>query len=438
MTERRIPRFLNGAGKRGVDRVRTIRKLSRFCYNDLVNTTKLQRPSLVFSGGGALGAYQAGVFHYIATRIIPEMDDPGFDYIAGTSIGAVTGAIAAAFSHAPGEGSERLNARWRSLDISEVLPIRLLNLWRLYRSAGKQRAALADPTALTNIILRDIPWLKKRRNLAAGHYHGLAVTATRIRDGRTVVFHESNPQQQLPWNDAPNVESVPGPIGARHLLASSALPLLFPPARIGQRAYSDGGIRFNTPLSPVLRLGGRRIFLVEHKNKIQTYASREDREGSVYNPVYLLGKLLQAVLTERTEHERAMAEMFNRILQQGEAVFGRQFVEQFSAITEQIRGIPIVGINLTVIQPSEDLNAIAAAVAQKLLAGRKLNYKLRKLLGWLATDTDSELLGMLLFDGMFCGELVALGIDDARTVHDELLHTLCDPLPGEAATPEKE
>ena len=398
-----------------------------------VETADLHRPSLVFSGGGALGAYQSGVFHYIATRIMPELDDPGFDYIAGTSIGAVTGAFAAAFAQAPGPGSEILAQSWRELDIARILPIRLLNLWRLYSSAGKNNAALADPSALVNVVLRQIPWLQKRRNLAAGRYHGLAVTATRIQDGHTVIFHENNPPQALPWNDAPYVESVAGAIGASHLLASSALPLFFPPAAIGKYFYSDGGVRFNTPLSPVLRMGAKRIIVVELKDRAHSHVAHAARETSVYNPIYLVGKLLHAVLTEQIDHERATAEMFNRIIVEGQTMYGQDFVERFSAITRQIRGTAITGINLTVIRPSENLNTIAAQVTRSLLTSRRLNVKLRWLLGRLASDVDSELLGLLLFDGQFCGELIALGIDDARNAHAAIIRTLTAPLPGEPA-----
>src|SRR5690606_3784277 len=115
---------------------------------------------------------------------------------------------------------------------------------------------------LERLITDGIPWTSLRDNVERGDVEALFVTALHIASGKTTVFADLGEGVRFVPTINPRRAAAFGPISADHVLASAALPLVFPPRLVGQRYYADGGLRFNTPLAPVIRAGATRILIV--------------------------------------------------------------------------------------------------------------------------------------------------------------------------------
>src|SRR5690606_14062094 len=154
-----------------------------------------------------------------------------------------------------------LCGHWASLQIEDVINFTAGDAWRAGRlligaspppaRPGEFRyGGLLDTTGLERFVFRHVPWRRIYPNLQAGHLSALAVAATRIGTGHTVVFIEIAGDPPASWSKNPLVRSVVTRIGPRHALASGAIPLLFPAVKIAGHFYTDGGLRQNTPMSP--------------------------------------------------------------------------------------------------------------------------------------------------------------------------------------------
>lgn len=383
------------------------------------------RPSLVLSGGGALGAYEVGVVQYVAQHILPELPPLGLGYICGTSIGAINAGFVAGFSHDLQRGVRAMAEVWKTLALQKVIPIRSGNLLSmLYKPAWahrNRRDGVADPSHFIHIIVHDIPWLQKRRNLARGHYAGFAVATTRIKDGKSEIFYENHDNAELYFANDRYTMGTRTQIGPSHVMASSAFPFLFPPARVREEYYTDGGIRYNTPLSPALRLGARRMLVVTLTSRGLSHQMIQGRVEEYNSPLYLGGKMLQALLTDQAENELMGAEMFNRLLAAGREQYGEAFVQQFQEVTRAVRGSPIHPARICHLAPSQNVHHMARDAARKLMRKGSVGYLNRRLLGWLSDSEESELLSVMLIDGSFTGELIALGYADAKKNHDKIM-----------------
>jgi hypothetical protein len=141
-----------------------------------------------------------------------------------------------------------------------------------------------------------------------------------------------------------------------------------------------------------------------------------------YNsPLYLGGKMLQALLTDQADNDLQGAEMFNRLLAAGRAQYGEAFVQQFQEVTRSVRGAAIHPARICHLSPSQNVHHMARDAAKKIMARGSVGYLNQRLLGWLSDSQESELLSVMLIDGSFTGELMALGYDDARSNHDQIM-----------------
>jgi NTE family protein len=231
-----------------------------------------KRVGLVLAGGGARGAYELGVL----AVLLPFLEERGErpSVLVGTSVGAINAAGIAATSHLSArESLSRELARWREVDRGAVirpvlagLPIRLLRYaGQVLSLPGVRLPSLLDPSPLEQNLARWIEWNQLRENLAAGTPVSLAVIATAVRTGRTVAFVEGDPGEGLPSSHV--IDYVQAPLGREHVLASAAIPVLFPAVRIEHPVeargwYIDGATRLNTPIKPALDLGAERLVVI--------------------------------------------------------------------------------------------------------------------------------------------------------------------------------
>jgi NTE family protein len=234
---------------------------------------------LVLSGGGARGAYEVGVLLGINEALgKPTSDAARFNVIAGTSVGAINGAWLAANAHVADHHIESLATVWRMLKLQHHLRVDLLGLvgWtsplRFLRKpkAGRDEDGPTDrfgrsvlnPRALEDIVAAAVDWPQLHDNVNAGRLRAFIVAALHIGTGATTMFAELAPGVEFKPMRHPRRIARPTRIDVEHVLASAAIPALFPARRIGRSYFADGGLRFNTPIAPAIRAGADRLVVI--------------------------------------------------------------------------------------------------------------------------------------------------------------------------------
>jgi NTE family protein len=356
------------------------------------------------------------------------------DIVTGTSVGAINAAFLAATAVDPVSQAEQIVSAWRALRIEELISLKARDVLRAGRlllgadppppTPGSFRyGGLLDTTGLERFVLRVIPWRGIDRSLRERHLLAISVSATHVGTGHTVVFLSCSDPMPREWSRDPFVRHRAARIGPRHVLASAAIPMLFPAVKIGDEFFTDGGLRQNTPMSPAIRLGADRLLLVSLRHvKPQPAIVEKERTEAYPKPLFLAGKALNALLLDHTEYDLQRMQRINLILEAGHESFGDQFETMMNQALIKLRGAPLRRIQAVHIRPSEDIGAIAAAFVR---SGRMKVHGLiaRNLISRLAEGEaahESDLLSYLLFDGDFASELIDLGRRDAAKKADEL------------------
>lgn len=400
-----------------------------------------RRIALVLSGGGARGAYEAGVLSYLFDSIYPKLPRGfEFDILSGTSVGAVHAAYACASAHLRGpHRAKQITEPWLRMALKDMLqvsvgdlaqiPLRALGLSRLRRrdAAGAEAlGGLVDIRPLERLVQDTIPWKRLRSNLDEGRVGALCVSCTEVRSGRVTVFMDGNQADPIPWTYDPNAHAIRTEIDARPVRASAAIPFLFPAVRIGERYYVDGGLRMNTPLSPALRLGAARVLIVGLKH-LRGSDEREPTypEDVITQPVFLLGKVLDAMLLDQLEYEVHRISLVNALIEQGTKTYGSEFLENLNVAVRGQRGVDYRKVDTLMVRPSEDIGRVAADCYRRQGSSMGvLPRALARLAQRGVPPDEADLLSYLFFDRCFTSALVELGRSDARRDEDAILELL--------------
>jgi NTE family protein len=397
------------------------------------------RIALVLSGGGARGAYEAGVLSYLFETLPQRLGrQPHFDIVTGTSVGAIHACYVAGSTQdtAP---FERLRSIWTSLSLDAVyrlgvsdlvrLPLRILGM-SLPGSVAPESSPLPervsglfDSSWLRSLVMDRVHWHGIRRHLRSGSLAALAVATTEVATGRSVVFVDSAQDAALHPGPDPHVSYRPTRVGPRHALASAAIPLLFPAIRIGDAYHCDGGLRLNTPLAPALHLGADRVLVIGLRYQAspeELETMRRRREASVMNPIYLAGKALNALLLDRVETDLERLELFNAILERGSAVYGPDFLERVNEPIVARRGRPYRIVDSLHLKPSQDLGALASECFERADGERSLVSRTLASIVARGALGEADLLSYLFFDRCYTERLIEIGRADAETAADEL------------------
>lgn len=383
--------------------------------------TRPDRPihALVLLGGGARTAYQVGVLQALASMLELQGERvTGFPFqvLVGTSAGALNVAyLAGAATHGLQSFAQlrRFWSRLRSADVYDLNVARwvrfsrlvtALSLWRSARGHG----AILDTMRLVDTLHRAISLQGIDDSLQTRAIDAVAVTASSYSSGVHWTFCHTRDAVGQSWN-RPGARSEFQPLTIEHLMASSAIPFLFPATPLwvdGHREYfGDGSMRQVSPLSPALHLGAHRVLVVGVGQPQRSgLVGSEPREAAARAPTLggMAGHALASVFHDTLQADVEQAQRVTRTLQ--------QMPREVAAV------LPYRSVEVLSLQPSQSLDAIAAAHAHELPGSVR-----RALTGLGALKGGGALASYLLFEPGFVQALVALGEHDAYARKQELL-----------------
>lgn len=392
--------------------------------------------AIVLSGGGARGAYEAGVVAGLVEVLGAGGSRAPFDIFTGASVGAINATWLAAHADRPDLAIEGLLAHWRGLNLARHLrldPIRLLSGRRFsaafarFRGQEAERigSSLLNPKALESLVETGVPYDRLHRNIDAGIVRSLVVAALEISSGRTALFAELAPGAVLTPSRDPRRVARPTRIEARHVLASAAIPFLFPARRVGRSYYCDGGIRYNTPIAPAIRSGAERLVVVSpltaaFSPPVEGSVKAKAAEAAYPNPIFLLGKILDALLLDPLGYDLVVLDRINALVGALEETLDPQELERVRQVQVKSRGLHYRKIETLVFKPAVDIGQIAQQYARRVQTGT-LSGLLVTRLADLGVNLEADLLSFVLFDREYAQHLIDLGRRDVLARRDEVL-----------------
>ncbi len=399
------------------------------------------RTGIVLSGGGARGAYEAGVMAGLveALGLLPR-DAAPFSVFAGTSVGAINTAFMAAHAHRGDMNVLELCRLWEGLQIDrhlrpDVFGFLGLETPRIPFLKRKRRGPklrfghyFLNPDQLEEVVRAGIPWRDLHTNVRRGIVHSLIVAALHIGSGRTTMFAELAPDAEFRPSRDPRRMARIEPITEDHVLGSAAIPLVFPARRVHHSYYCDGGIRFNTPIAPAIRSGASRLVVVSllrqpDESPMSTAPPPGNQEGQYPHPVFIIGKVMDALLLDPVAYDLYVLNRFNQLLEVLEQTLSPPEMDRMNDMLVESRGHPYKRIESLVFTPSEDIGVLANNHLRET-SGTGLFERLRYLVLGFAGSRDAsweaDLASYILFDGPFAARLIALGRQDALRRKDEI------------------
>jgi len=392
--------------------------------------------ALVLAGGASRGAYEVGAVQYVLEDVARAIGrDVPLDVICGTSAGSINAAVLAAYADRPAERGRMLGERWASLKMEELvrpsagellqLAGRLVGRSPKKPKEGERLGGIFDPSGIEAIVRDACPFDRIAEHLEAGRLQALSISTTHVATGRTIVFIQRREGNTPRWSRDPTMVGRAAIIREEHVLASAAVPLLFPAVEIDGQYYCDGGLRQNVPLSPARRLGADALVVINPRyirEDRPTAEAAEAHEREFPDPLFVVGKAMNALLLDRIENDIDRLRRLNAVLEAGTRRFGPGFQD---GLNEELRAMGVGGLrplDVVYIRASEDIGVMAAEYVRSPVFAKRVRGLLGRALRRIADgEREADLLSYVLFDGEFCGRLLEMGRADARARHDELV-----------------
>ena len=362
---------------------------------------------LVLPGGGARAAYQVGVLKAIS-ELIPDSNP--FSIISGTSAGAINASLLASRSQSLKEAVEVLSGVWCNFKTNKVyrtettVMLKSIFQWLLTVSSGgvlaKNPKSLLDNSPLRQLLEDTINLEGIKNNIDKGNLDAFAITAASYSSKKSVTFFQSE-EDDIDWERFLRV-GVKTDILIDHLMASIALPLIFPAVKINNEYFEDGAMRQATPLSPAIRLGAEKLLIINTDSKSP---NNQLIDNQIYPSIGEVGGyMLDALFTGGLFSDLERLDRINQI------------IENSGNNSVQTSNKKMKHLDYCVISPSKDIKKIAKEHYKDVPYSVKL---LMKGLG-LKNREESELLSFLLFESSFTSSLIQLGFEDGMTNQSEI------------------
>ena len=384
--------------------------------DEALNPQGPPRAGLVLPGGGARGAFQVGVMRALA-EICADAGIQRFPFpvISGTSAGAINATVIASHADSLAEGAARLERFWRGLHCERIYKTdawtvmcnglrMMLSFSPLVSRVVRQPESLLDNEPLRRFLDRELLLHRVQEGIDRGDLRGLAITASGYTCASAISFYQAAADIQ-PWARTRRL-GRPTEISVAHLMASAALPLIFPAYRVGNEYFGDGGMRMVAPLSPAIHLGADRLVVVTTRDEKPDPEPSQDTQYPTFGEIG--GYLLDTIFMDRLTADLARLERINRTLE--------------LMTDEQYQQTQLNLIRALVIRPSVDLREITHRHAGDIPAPVRL--LLRTLGGW---GRDWRMASYLLFEPPHTADLIDLGYSDAMAQAEEIAAFLVGP-----------
>jgi NTE family protein len=364
--------------------------------------------AIVLNGGGARGSYQAGALR--ALYEIIKKDQNLFDIITGNSAGAINAIFLANNARDWGGSTQYLIDLWKRIkpedvfDISHYTMSRIGTRWMkgtIFRdtSPGDPYNGILNTDPLRKLLLREVDFKELHNLIEEKFISAVALTATNYYSGSSVVFFDG--EKNIPeWSKSDRF-SIRTELNADHVMGSSAIPLFFPPVKIGHSYYGDGCIRQVTPLSPAIHLGATKLITIGIRSR-RTQEVIKELSLKANPPPQISqvgGVIMNAIFLDSLDADVERLEKMNIMV----AIMGKH---------SPWRHIPILSLN-----PSRDLGAMT----------KKLNDEMPKFLRYFLSSigvtgqSGLDLLSYLAFDSSYTLQVTELGYDDTMARKNEIL-----------------
>lgn len=386
-----------------------------------------QKIGLILTGGGARAAYQVGVLKAIA-EFLPRRSRSPFQVICGTSAGALNAVTLAVNAQHFRTGVKYLLGIWTNSHVSDIYRSDVLGVlvntarWLsglLLSVIGinrMNRISLLDNAPLASFLEQTLPCEKIQENIDAGMLHALSITASGYGSGHSVTFYQGVAGLK-PWKRARRL-GMEAKIGIEHLMASSAIPFLFPAVHIHREYFGDGSMRQIAPISSALHLGADRVLLMGAWHA-EDEEGRRNRMDTYPTLAQIAGHALDSIFLDGLEVDLERLERINKTV---------------SLIPESLRAsTDMRHIDILVITPSQPLEKIAERHIERL------PWTIRLLLraAGVMRSSGANLVSYLLFDKHYSRALIDLGYQDAMKRRDEIMAFLgYDPVSPESDMPQ--
>jgi NTE family protein len=367
--------------------------------------------ALMLGGGGARGAYQAGVLRGIAKRC------PGirFPVMTGISAGAVNTIHMASHNGSLTSAADALVDLWTGLTPDQVFDIRAVSLltnvfhWgsRLASGGigggGEPMRGMVNTQPLREFLTRsftpqaDGSIAGIARNIVEGRLNAVALSGASYTTGQSVTWVQG--KNVTLWQ-RPQRRSEMADLSVEHVMASSALPMLFPAVRVGTEWYGDGGMRLTDPLSPAIHLGATKILTISARYKRSVAEAGAPQTTGYPPPAQVLGALYNSVFLDLIDEDILRLQRVNRLIE--------------AVPAERREGMKVVDI--MVIRPSRDLGRLAGEFEPRLPP--LVKYMSR---GLGTKDTASpDVLSLIMFQPDYIRRLVEIGEADGEASAEQL------------------
>ncbi len=372
---------------------------------------------LVVTGGGARGAYQAGVLKRIGEIKRVQTHGNPFSIITGSSAGAINGTALAAGSDDFASTTKVIAGLWSRLQPSDIFRCGVLSqtrnslTWIMDLSfggvlGGGNARSLLDAAPLRHFLSAHLDFDRIQDNIRRGYIYAIAISATNYNSGKSYLFIQGKKGHPL-WNRSRRV-TLATKITVDHVCASAAIPLVFQPVKLktarGTAFFGDGCVRLQQPLSPIIRLGAQKAFVIgvrcetlEHQEE-----AADQRDPSL---AQVMGVLLNAIFLDHLSTDIEHLERLNQVVGSG------RISPPDTAGSEKMRRLtPFL------IAPSVDLSELAEEHR------RDMPYLIQYFVNSLGRDATScaDLMSYLLFTSKYTSALIDIGYNDADRQIDEI------------------
>ncbi|WP_076540359.1 patatin-like phospholipase family protein [Shewanella sp. UCD-KL21] len=362
--------------------------------------------ALVLGGGGARAAYQIGVLKALV-QLYPRNHHIPFDILSGSSAGAINATSLATHASCFHLGVRKLDWVWRHFETHKVYSS---SFWNVFKHLSKmalkglqsdtvntEAGSLLDNQPLRRLLNQLIDFQRIERNIGSGALKAISLDASSYNDSYSYSFYQAS-HSINDWQRARR-HGRRTTLTTDHLMATSAIPLVFPSVKLKQAYFGDGSVHQLSPLSSPIHLGASKIMVI---NLDSPHKQRHSDIDAHPKTATIAGHLLDTIFSDTLNSDLERLERINSTL---------DLIPPADAKLVHLRKIDTL-----VIKPSEDLSVIAARYFQDLPLAIRI---LLKFIG-INRQSDSSIASYLLFEKSYTSALIDLGYKDAMNQIDTI------------------